>query len=198
VDRPRDPSGHPKGSQLSFLPLRRDDFSLLSKWFSLPHVQTWWREDAALGAIASRYGPSVDGTDPTECFIVQRCGVPIGFAQRYRLVDNLSWQKSLAESGCPADSAGIDYLIGELEWIGRGVGPQLIAQLTEMVLRDLSDASAVVASVQKQNKRSWRALEKSSYMRIWSGWIVSDDPSDEGESHVYIYRRPPTVVADAI
>ncbi len=70
---------------LSFHPLQRDDFRLLSLWFSKPHVEPWWREEYDLESIERRYGPAVDGDDPTQMFIVEDDGRPVGFTQVYLL-----------------------------------------------------------------------------------------------------------------
>ena len=84
---------------LSFRRLQRDDFMLLSDWFSKPHVEPWWREEYDLESIGRRYGPAVDGHDPTEMFIVEDDGRPVGFTQVYLLDDNPAWKRSLEPRG---------------------------------------------------------------------------------------------------
>jgi aminoglycoside 6'-N-acetyltransferase len=155
-----------------------------------PHVQTWWREDADPTAIEARYGPAVDGADPTECFIVERHGEPVGFVQRYRLEDNPDWQRSLAVAGTPDDGAGIDYFIGAVTDIGVGLGPEIIGLVVSDCWTRYPDITAVVVSVAAENRRSWRALEKAGFHRVWSGELISEDPSDAGNSHVYLCHRP--------
>jgi aminoglycoside 6'-N-acetyltransferase len=155
-----------------------------------PHVQTWWREDPDPTAIEARYGPAVDGADPTECFIVARLAEPVGFVQRYRLEDNPEWQRSLAVAGTPGDGAGIDYFIGAVTDIGVGLGPEIIGLVVGDCWTRYPDITAVVVSVAAENRRSWRALEKTGFHRVWSGELISDDPSDAGNSHVYLRHRP--------
>jgi hypothetical protein len=43
--------------------------------------------------------------------------------------------------------------------------------------------------VQQANHRSWRALEKAGYDRVFTGMIESEDPSDSGPSYVYLRSR---------
>lgn len=177
-------------SAFAFRPLTRDDFSLLATWLGAAHVQPWWKEDYDPAAIEARYGPVVDGRDPGEVFVVERRGQAIGLIQRYRLDENPDWQASLSVTGTPADGVGIDYLIGSEPLVGGGLGPALIAQfLTDTWIR-YPDVPAVVVSVDQDNRRSWRALEKVGFRRVWSGEIESDDPSDAGMSHVYVLNRP--------
>ncbi len=170
--------------------LGRQDFALLSEWLSAPHVCAWWREESAPEVIEARYGPVVDGIDPTECFIVERGGRPIAFIQRYLLRDNSRWQRALGVAGTPSEGAGIDYLIGPAALIGVGVGPEIIDAFVEVTWRRYRDIPAIVVNVSPDNRRSWRALEKAGFLRVWSGTLASEDPSDEGPSHVYVRHRP--------
>jgi len=175
---------------LAFRSLGRDDFPLLSTWLSRPHVQRWWQEGFDTLLIEERYGPVVDGTDPTECFVVEHDGRPVGFIQRYLLGDNREWLTSLALAGTPEDAAGIDFFIGVETLIGAGLGPQIIRAFVDATWLRHPQIEAIVVNVSPENRRSWRALEKADFERIWSGPLVSDDPSDSGPSHVYIRRRP--------
>jgi aminoglycoside 6'-N-acetyltransferase len=175
-----------------FRPLARADFGLLSRWLAEPHVHEWWREEHEPAAVESRYGPAVDGVDPTEVFVVERDGQPIGLIQRYRLADNPEWQRVLAVAPTPGDAASIDYLIGDEALIGRGLGGEIIERFVGDTWKRFPDVPAIVVSVQQENRRSWRALEKAGFQRCWSGMLDSDDPSDEGPSHVYVrYRSEP-------
>lgn len=184
-----DPAGDPV---LGFRPLRRGDLALVSAWIGAPHVAPWWREDPAAEAVEARYGPSIDGGDTTEVFVVTADGAPVGMVQRFRLADERSWAASLAPAlaGDPADAAGIDYLIGAPELTGRGLGPRLIGAFSAATFERYPEVVRLVVSVARDNRRSWRALEKAAYRRVWSGDIVSDDPSDEGPSVVYVLPRP--------
>jgi len=176
--------------RLNFRSLGREDFTLLSQWMSAPHVRTWWREDPDIEAVERRYGPAVDGRDQTECFLVEHHGGPIGFIQRYLLADNPDWQASLAVAGTPSDAAGIDYFIGVDTLIGKGLGPEIIDRFVEDTWTRYPGVSAVVVNVSPDNRRSWRALEKAGFRRVWSGVFVSDDPSDMGPNWVYVRPRP--------
>jgi aminoglycoside 6'-N-acetyltransferase len=175
---------------LRFRPLTRQDFDLLSTWMSAPHVERWWREETSAEALELRYGPAVDDTDRTECFIVQYEGEPIGFVQRYRIGENLEWQRSLAVAGTPNDGAGIDYFIGVATLTGQGLGPEIIDRFVAGTWTRYTEVPAIVVSVDKDNHRSWRALEKAGFLRVWTGFLVSEDPSDEGLNHVYVRHRP--------
>jgi aminoglycoside 6'-N-acetyltransferase len=176
--------------EFRFLPLRREDFPLLSEWFAKEHVALWWREAADLASIEAHYGPSLDSRDPTELFIVHVDEEPIGLIQRYRIDDDPEWKRSMAVAGIPDAAAGIDYLIGEEGLTGRGVGSEMIRGFVQDTWRRHPEIQAIAVDVQQQNRRSWRALEKAGFERTWAGTIESDDPSDEGPSYVYKLPRP--------
>lgn len=162
---------------------------MLSHWLAAPHVQRWWREEHELDAVEARYGPLVDGVDPTQVFVVEGDGEPIGLVQRYRIRDNPEWERTLAVAMTPPDAAGIDYLLGDEALTGRGVGAEMVERFAEDTFACYPDCAAIVVGVQQANRRSWRALEKAGFRRTWSGVLDSDDPSDEGPSHVYLRHR---------
>jgi aminoglycoside 6'-N-acetyltransferase len=175
--------------ELRFRQLTREDFALLSDWFSRPHVEPWWGEAYDAGSIEENYGPCVDGLDPTELFVIESAGSRIGFIQRYLLDENPTWKSSLAPTGEHEKAAGIDYLIGDEALTGMGLGPQIIDAFVESTWQRYPGALEIVVAVQQANGRSWRALEKAGFERTWVGNIESDDPSDVGPSFVYVRRN---------
>jgi aminoglycoside 6'-N-acetyltransferase len=176
----------PAGIDLAFRAMCRDDLSLVARWLATPHVKRWWPEAADARSVESRYGPAIDGTDPTRLFVVEHEAVPIGMIQWYLLEDNPDWRAALAVTGVPADAAGIDYLIGAEHLVGRGIGPVMIDRFLDRFGSVARPGGRVVAAVDQRNRRSWRALEKIGFQRAWAGELVSDDPSDKGPTFVYV------------
>jgi aminoglycoside 6'-N-acetyltransferase len=129
----------------------------------------------------------VDGDDPTETFIVELDGRAVGFVQRYLLDDYPQWSTALGVER----AAGIDYLIGVAELTGVGLGPVVVDAFTTSTFERYAEIDHVAVAVQQANRRSWRALEKAGYERVFAGEIDSDDPSDAGPSYTYVRRRPP-------
>jgi aminoglycoside 6'-N-acetyltransferase len=93
-------------------------------------------------------------------------------------------------AGTPGNAAGIDYFIGVEALTGIGLGPELIAAFVAATWDHYPDIAALVVDVQQDNRRSWRALEKVGFTRVWTGPLDSGHPSDEGTNHVYLLRRP--------
>ena len=117
---------------------------MLSDWFSRAHVEPWWREAYDAASIEKNYGPCVDGLDPTELFVIESGGSPIGFVQRYSIDDNTSWKSSLAATGEHEKAVGIDYLIGEEALTGMSLGPQIIDAFVRSTWERYPAASTLV------------------------------------------------------
>lgn len=145
----------------------------------------WWSDEPTVTALETSYGRSVDGTDPTEGFVIELEGRPVGFIQRYRLADYPAWCATLGVER----AAGIDYLIGVPELIGVGLGPVIVDSFTTLTFERYADIDRMGVAVQQANHRSWRTLEKAGYDRVFEGMIESDDPSDAGPSYVYVRAR---------
>jgi aminoglycoside 6'-N-acetyltransferase len=174
---------------LTFRPLRYDDFPNLARWHSAPHVVRWWTQAPDLESLTDEYGDAINGDEPTEFFVVELDGEPVGLIQHYRLVDHPDWAQALAHIELP-DAAGIDYLIGEENLIGRGIGGRAIAAFCSEVFARYPEITIVIAAPQQANIASWRALEKAGFVRLWAGQLDSPDPDDKGPSYVYGLRRP--------
>jgi aminoglycoside 6'-N-acetyltransferase len=174
---------------IGFRSLARDDFPLLTTWFAAGDVEPWWQEPWGADDIEDRYGPIIDGTDPTEALIVMLDGHPIGLVIRYRIADNGDWLGTLAPTGAPLDGFGIDYLIGDALHTGRGVGTRMIASFVTESWDRYPQCPTCVVGVHEHNRPSWRALERVGFTRVWSGALVSEDPSDAGPQVVYVLMR---------
>jgi aminoglycoside 6'-N-acetyltransferase len=179
-----------KGLKLGYRRLQRWDLPLLAAWLAAPHVAEWWRIGSDPRSIEVEYGAVVDGPDPTEVFIVEDAGTPIGLLQRYLLQDNPDWRDALAQAMPVEPAAGIDYFIGRAAYLGRGIGSQMIRDFTVDTWARWPEIRSIVVSVQQSNTRSWRALESADFLRTWAGVIVSNDPSDDEPSFVYVCNRP--------
>ena len=145
----------------------------------------WWPDDHTVAAVEASYGPTVEGDDPTEAFIVELDGRAVGFVQRYLLDDYPAWGAALAVE----HAAGIDYLIGVEELTGAGLGPVIVDAFTTLTFDSYGGIDRVAVAVQQANRRSWRALEKAGYSRMLAGVLDSDDPSDAGPSYLYVRLR---------
>jgi aminoglycoside 6'-N-acetyltransferase len=182
---------------IQFRPLEREDFPAVSSWLAAPHVAVWWRDSADIEAVWERYEPRVSGLEPTEVFVVEFDGIRIGLIQRYRMEDypewgrNAEWEAAVSSGSVPRSSAGIDYLIGDDRYVGRGIGVEMIASFVELVWDRYSDLTGIVVEVEETNRRSWRALEKARFERVWAGVPNSKEPEDGRPNYLYVRLHQP-------
>jgi aminoglycoside 6'-N-acetyltransferase len=145
---------------LSFRPLEQKDFEQFARWLAKPHVQRWWREPATVEYVSKEYGDCTRGDFKTRVFVVQDEAKPIGIIQTFRLSDYPE------EDACyPLRGAvSIDYFIGEEEYVGHGVGTQMIEQFIEAVVRPTyPDATGVATGAEVANPASLGALRKAGF-----------------------------------
>lgn len=174
--------------------MSRADFPALLGWLRAPHVEAWFPwvhpdTEAPAAAVEAEYGPCIDGVDPTELFVIDVDGRPVGFLQRYQISANPEWAAALAAATEVGAAVGIDYAIGDVDSTGRGIGTAAIGQLVDDTFARFADIDSVVVAMQQANRPSWRALEKVGFKRRWAGLLESTDPSDAGPSYVYVLRR---------
>jgi aminoglycoside 6'-N-acetyltransferase len=174
---------------ISFRPMTRADLPLLRRWLAQPHVARWWGDPPNEAAVEAEYGADIDGTGHTEHHVILVDDRPIGHMQWYVIADYPDWEKAIGVAIPTAATAGIDYLIGEPEMVGKGIGPRAIAAYSELIFAARPDVEVISADLQQANRPSWRALEKAGFERRWAGLIASDAPEDAGPAYVYTKRR---------
>ena len=96
---------------LTYQPLTREHFPLLAHWLAEPLVARWWHHETSPAAVERDFGPSIDGADVTELFLVALLSRPIGLVQRYPIAAYPEYVDEFA-SVCPlpAGALSIDYL----------------------------------------------------------------------------------------
>jgi aminoglycoside 6'-N-acetyltransferase len=179
------------GPEVTFAPLTRADFGRLSEWLAEPQIARWWHDDATPEGIEKQYGPSIDGTDPTQVFVVLFDGEPAGLIQRYRLDDEPEFGPELAAvTEVPPHALSIDYFVSSPAHRGQGLGSKLITALVEDSWVAYPDASAVIVPIIAANRPSWRALERAGFRRVGEGPLTPDNPIDPPDHVIYRIDRP--------
>lgn len=125
----------------------------LRDWLYRPHVARWWGDPEEALESSLRRSPETSA-------VIVVDGVPVGY---------LCWQtlsrRELAAAGVadlPEDLVDIDVLIGEPEFVDRGVGPRSLGLLLARLRLDpLVTVAGVGASV--ANERATRAFEKAGF-----------------------------------
>jgi aminoglycoside 6'-N-acetyltransferase len=148
---------------VSFRTLARSDFPLLQRWLSEPHVDAWWHDALDLVALEQKYGPRIDGIEPTHVFIIEYESRPIGWIQWYRWSD---YPKHAAKLEAEPNTAGIDLAIGDVSVVGRGIGSGAIREFIVKLVSAEPGITAIVTDPEERNGRSCRAFEKAGFISV--------------------------------
>lgn len=166
-----------------------DDYSLILRWLTSPHVAEWWnpeRESLDLNATVAKYWPLTRSEDSSTACIIQVSARPIGYIQFY------PWAAEAAEMremgfDLPAGYWGIDIFIGEADHVNRGFGSQAVS----LICRYLSEergATGIALAVARENVRAQRAYEKAGLVRKQE--VLDTDTRDGKRIPSYLMASP--------
>lgn len=163
-------------AKIGFRPMEVSDLPLFCRWVRTPHVAEWWAESQlSYEQIAEQYGGYVLGKEPVEPFLILYGAQPIGYIQAYRIADFPDYSRLI---GLDEEAVGIDLLIGDPEYVHRGLGARLIARfLREQVFAHDAIASCVIGPEPK-NTAAIRAYEKVGF-RYLKTIQVPEEPEPE-------------------
>jgi len=154
--------------------MTRGDLPDVTRWRQAEHVDRWWSSDGepTPERVVERYGPHIDGMSPTRMWVAEVNGRSIGFLQDYRIGD----YPEFAVLGPDPDAIGVDYAIGEVEWVGRGLGVQVLWAWMLRTHRRRPEVRAYFAAPDHRNVASLRVLAKAGFTEgVWF-----DEPNRKG------------------
>ena len=155
-------------------PMTRGDLPQVAGWRQQPHVHRWWTDggDPTLERITEQYADRIDGTEPTRMWVAEVNGRSVGFVQDYRIGDYPNY----ALLGPDPSAIGVDYAIGEPEWVGRGLGVRIVWAWMLKTRHRLPEATTYFAAPHHRNESSLRLLDKVGFVRgLWF-----DEPRGDG------------------
>ncbi|HEY5059335.1 MAG TPA: GNAT family N-acetyltransferase [Gaiellaceae bacterium] len=158
---------------IAFRRMVEDDLVLFHAWLQRPHVKRWWRDREVYDEVRAYYLPSIEGSAPTDHYLILLDGTPVGVIQTYLAADYPEWE---AIVGMEPGLAGVDLLIGEGALTGQGLGPRALSRFTADVVFARPGTVACIATVEEENVRSWRAFEKAGFAHV-------RDVEEEGRPH---------------
>lgn len=164
-------------------PMTRDDLPLLVTWRATEHVLRWWDPLPSSDAeLEDRYGPRIDGADPTSMWVWELEGRPVGMVQDYR-------------SEQDPDAIAGDYLLGAPELVGRGLGTRCLWSWVRHVRQRHPQGARVLAAPDHRNHASLRALAKVGF--VAGGRFEETQRDGTVETLVACTLDLPVVVGDA-
>jgi RimJ/RimL family protein N-acetyltransferase len=123
-----------------------------------------WYDDVATDVYPddtiSEYRTAMRGEDPTDLYLIELDGRPIGQLQSY-LIDDHPEYAAMVGLGRPA--FGIDLFIGEPDLIGKGHGPALIRAFLRDVAFPRYAVDLCVIGPTRSNAAAIRSYEKAGF-----------------------------------
>lgn len=166
--------------KISFKPLSVTDFENLLKWLQQPHVKKWWdlNVNYTQGLIQEKYGSYVDGykkigseRKPIHAFIIYFDDTPIGYIQYYNAYDFPRDGYQL--NNLPKSLAAIDFLIGDEDYLGKGIGTKSLELFldshvfTEFDYAFVDPALTNIFAIESYSKAGFKIARSSSKEQIF-------------------------------
>lgn len=146
--------------------LNDDDIELFTKWLYTPHVAMWYHEPTDwIKEIEKRNS----GFIWIHHYIFEFEDKPIGFCQYYEYKNSgETWHGDVDIEG----TYSIDYMIGETNYIGIGLGKQIVKSLVDKIKLH-NDAKRIIVQPEPENKAS-------------TGTLISCDFTFDEKNEIYI------------
>lgn len=154
-------------------PMGHGDLPWLVRWRNAPRVARWWEEDPDdLAGLTAHHGPDIGGSTTTRLWIAEQGGRSVGFLQDYPISEHPEYA---VLTGNP-DAVGVDYLVGEDAWAGRGFGTRMLWEWVVSTARSRPGAAHFFAAPDHRNLASRRVLLKVGFTEgVWF-----DEPTASG------------------
>ena len=110
----------------------------------------------------------------TRLWVVEVNGRSVGLVQDYRIRDHPEFALLTPDP----DALGVDYLIGEPAYVGRGIGTLMLWAWLVRVPRRFPDVRHCFAAPDHRNEASLRLLERVGFRR--GTWF--DEPQSDGST----------------
>ena len=146
---------------IEFRQLEDADLPQIEAWLRREHVAAWWRDPLEIAVEKRR--AALEGRRDVEHYVIAEDGRALGMIQTYAVADYPEWGKLI---GVEPEAAGLDLFIGEEDAVGRGLGPRVLEQFAREVVFANPETTALVATVEEANRRSWRAFEKAGFEHV--------------------------------
>jgi aminoglycoside 6'-N-acetyltransferase len=139
---------------VTLTPFSRPDVERLRHWLAAPHVAAWYPDPEDHLSWSANPPPNGDRA------LITVGDRPVGYIRWQSVTRDVLDSVGLYE--IPAGSVDVDMLIGNLEFVGQGIGPKALSLLMSQ-LRQSGDIPLVGLSPSVQNLSAQRAYAKAGF-----------------------------------
>lgn len=136
-----------------------EDLDIFRSWLEQDHIRKYWGDPQDwINEVSQNLN-----ADWVKYFIVETNN-PIGFLQYYETdrAPQGDWSDE------PIGTVGIDYLIGDKEYLGKGNGSEIVRLLVDLI-KSKNEYDYIVADPVEDNISSVKVLEKSGFIKDVNG-----------------------------
>ncbi len=137
--------------------LEDTDVPLFKKWLYVPHVAIWYHDPLDwIEEVEKRKNEYIW----LHHFIAELDGKQIGFCQYYEYYNSgENWHGNSEIKG----TYSIDYMIGEIDYLRKGFGKEIIMQLIERI-KAHNNAKRIIVQPETDNKASCNTLLSCGFL----------------------------------
>lgn len=140
------------------------DLNIMGVWLAQDYIRKFWGDPQDwIKEISENIS-----ADWVKYFIVE-CNTPIGFLQYYETdkAPQGEWSNE------PIGTIGIDYLIGDIEYLGKGYGSKIVRLLVDFI-KSKNEFDYIVADPIVENVSSIKVLENNGFKQNTNGLFCLD------------------------
>jgi len=153
-----------------FRPVFDHDLPVIEGWLNAEHVSPWFENpEEWMRELRERNGEF----SFVSHLIAEMDGIPIGFCQYYDCFYAKRYE-DWHEVSSPGLKYSLDYMIGDPDYLGRGLGKEMIAKLM-VILKD-AGAREIIVDPDKENIPSVKAFLANGFERAGEQYIYSFYP----------------------
>ncbi|NCA66568.1 MAG: GNAT family N-acetyltransferase [Clostridia bacterium] len=145
--------------KLVFRTINDNDIPLLSSWLNQDYVKQWYEDpDSWLEEIRERFGNFAW----IHHYIVMADTAPVGFCQYYDCYDARALE-DWYEVDTRGHTFSIDYFIGDKDYLNKGYGKAIVAQLIELIMTK-EKGSRIIVQPEDDNLSSRGVLTANGFI----------------------------------
>lgn len=126
---------------ITFKKLKKEDLTLLYKWFQMSHILRWYARDEKYGLekLETKYLPRLD--DPSiKGFIIYNIDHPVGYIQLYcldhYLPETMDYSHPLFKHYKPEEIAGVDIFIADTNYLRKRFATQALDLFIDLYIKN--------------------------------------------------------------
>ena len=137
------------------------EVALVSRWMAAPHVARFWRQAWPADRWAAEVRAQQAGAH-SRPWLVALAGAPVAYVEVYRVARDVI----AAHHPVSPHDLGVHIAIGDVARTGRGLGPQLLAAVTDGMLAADPRCRRVLADPDVDHHVARRAFARAGFVPV--------------------------------